>query len=81
MATSASRGIERVELFDAHNGGVGDLVLFAVVAEIIVNFTRAKDEAFGAVRSGGLLQNFVKMSGCEILQLRCCRRVAQQRLG
>jgi hypothetical protein len=34
--------VERVELLDADDGGVGDLVLFAVVDEVVVDLAGAE---------------------------------------
>src|SRR5262245_18509821 len=39
--------VKRVELLDAHDGGVGELVLRAVVDEVVVNLARAEDQAPG----------------------------------
>src|SRR3982751_4333064 len=49
--------VQRVELLDADDGGVGRLVLFAVVDEVVVDLARAQDDALGFLRAGRIVDD------------------------
>ena len=45
--------VQRIELLNTHDGRIRNLVFGAVVAEIVVNFSRAEDQALGLGRLAG----------------------------
>src|SRR6266496_1052820 len=45
---------ERIQLLDANDGGVVDLLRITIIPQIVINFARAKDDTFSLVGRSGL---------------------------
>ena len=58
--------MERVDLFEADDGGIGNLVFLLVILEVVKNFSAAKNDATGSPGDGGIRQNFLEAAMGEV---------------
>jgi hypothetical protein len=73
-------GVQRVELLDADDRGVGDALLLAVVDQVVVHLARAQQHTLRFARRGWILEDFLEGAGGELIESRDRSRVAQERL-
>lgn len=52
--------VEGVDLFEADDGGMGDLMLLLIILQVIKNFTGAENDPTGALGNVRIGQNFSK---------------------
>ena len=70
--------VERVELLDAHDRGVGDLLLGAIVDEIVVNFAGAEDDARRFLGRGRVVDDLLESTRGEFVEFLDGDGIAQE---
>ncbi len=73
--------MERVELLDADDGGVGDVPVLAMVGEVEVDFAGAEDDASGVLGRRGVGDDFLESAVGELGDRRGAAGIAQHAFG
>ena len=73
--------MERVNLLEAKNGGVGDLMLLLVILQVVENFTGTEDDPTGVFGDGGIRKNFLEGAAGQIGDRAGGARVPQESFG
>ena len=73
--------MEGINLLEAKNGGVGDLMLLLVILQVVKNFAGAEDDPTGAFGDGGIGKNFLEGAAGQIGNGAGGTRVPQESFG